>query len=640
MNRRYFIGALLLISATVLAGCIGGAGATTEKTVFVGPCLVDCVGVAPQKCMLVKESPDSEYTLFYDQIEGFTYEEGYEYELVVEEEKVENPPADASAIKWTLVEQVSKTEAECPQADQPAQPAEPGQASDLSGTQWSLISYLDPEGSTVGVIPDTEVTAEFTADQVSGTAGCNRYFGGYQVDGNKLTVDSAIGQTEMFCGSPDGVMKQEQDYLAALSSAATYQIAGDQLQIANAEGATILTYGVLESAPVTATTWLMTSYNNGKGGVVSALADTDVTAVFGEDGNVRGSAGCNRYTAPFEVEGDTVTIGMAGTTRMMCAEPVMEQENAYLAALSASKTFKVQGDQLELRDGDGSLMAKYVETDEAVATEPPAPTTAPTTAPSTPAAEPTKEAVQAEPKQETDGQMTGVVWYWQGTKTPVDDIIPDDPSKYTIEFLDDGRAFIRADCNSNQATYTVDGSNIQIELGPMTMVQCPKGSYSDQFLKDLDAVAIYFFEGENLFIDLVYDSGTMVFSPDADKVTTDATAQDASGLVGVVWNWQGTTTPTGDIVPDDPSEYTIEFRADGTAAIHADCNNNQATYTTDGSSIQIELGPMTMVQCPKGSYSDQFLKDLDAAAIYNLGDGNLFIDLYADGGTMFFSPGG
>ena len=53
-----------------------------------------------------------EYGLFYDQIEGFNYEEGYEYEIVVEVTKVENPPADASSLKYTLIEVVSKTPVE------------------------------------------------------------------------------------------------------------------------------------------------------------------------------------------------------------------------------------------------------------------------------------------------------------------------------------------------------------------------------------------------------------------------------------------------------------------------------------------------------------------------------------------------
>lgn len=69
----------------------------------------DCVGVVPQKCLLVKKGGDTNWTFFYNQIEGFDYEEGYEYVLEVKEEKVENVPADASSLKYILVKEVSKT---------------------------------------------------------------------------------------------------------------------------------------------------------------------------------------------------------------------------------------------------------------------------------------------------------------------------------------------------------------------------------------------------------------------------------------------------------------------------------------------------------------------------------------------------
>lgn len=64
--------------------------------------LKDCVGVGPQKCMVVNGN------YFYDSIEGFSFEEGFEYELKVKKTERENVPADASKYIYTLVEIVSK----------------------------------------------------------------------------------------------------------------------------------------------------------------------------------------------------------------------------------------------------------------------------------------------------------------------------------------------------------------------------------------------------------------------------------------------------------------------------------------------------------------------------------------------------
>ena len=44
---------------------------------------------------------------------------------------------------------------------------------------------------------------------------------------------------------------------------------------------------------------------------------------------------------------------------MMCAQPVMEQEQQYLAAIQQAATYTIQGTRLELRSVDGALQASY-----------------------------------------------------------------------------------------------------------------------------------------------------------------------------------------------------------------------------------------------------------------------------------------
>lgn len=68
----------------------------------------DCTGVGRQKCLLVKKGDAKDWEYFYSHIEGFNYEPGYEYQLEVKEEKLEDVPADASSVKYVLVKEISK----------------------------------------------------------------------------------------------------------------------------------------------------------------------------------------------------------------------------------------------------------------------------------------------------------------------------------------------------------------------------------------------------------------------------------------------------------------------------------------------------------------------------------------------------
>ncbi|MCZ7672694.1 MAG: DUF4377 domain-containing protein [Chloroflexi bacterium] len=95
-------------------------------------------------------------SFFYNPIVGFTFEPGYEYELKVMVETVENPPADGSSLRYTLVEVVSKTAVTIE-----TMPASTDAAPTLTGSLWTLTSYANGDGVLQDVLPDTEVTAVF-----------------------------------------------------------------------------------------------------------------------------------------------------------------------------------------------------------------------------------------------------------------------------------------------------------------------------------------------------------------------------------------------------------------------------------------------------------------------------------------------
>jgi heat shock protein HslJ len=74
-----------------------------EKTVYVDAQRVPCTGVAPMQCLRVRESTDAPWNLWYGGIDGFDFKPGKPYTLRILETKVENPPADASSIRWKLI---------------------------------------------------------------------------------------------------------------------------------------------------------------------------------------------------------------------------------------------------------------------------------------------------------------------------------------------------------------------------------------------------------------------------------------------------------------------------------------------------------------------------------------------------------
>lgn len=77
----------------------------------VAPQEVDCVGVAPMRCLNVQIGSNNRWEPLYQGITDFSYSPGYTYELEVREVHIANPPADASSIEYQLIKINSKTPA-------------------------------------------------------------------------------------------------------------------------------------------------------------------------------------------------------------------------------------------------------------------------------------------------------------------------------------------------------------------------------------------------------------------------------------------------------------------------------------------------------------------------------------------------
>ncbi|MCU0507400.1 MAG: META domain-containing protein [Anaerolineae bacterium] len=106
----------------------------------------------------------------------------------------------------------------------------------LDRSLWTVTSFNNGREAVVSLLEGSEITLNFEAAELNGSAGCNNYFGSYTVESNAITVGQ-LGSTMKFCEAPEGVMDQEQQYLAALQSAATFMIEGNELWLRTAQDA-------------------------------------------------------------------------------------------------------------------------------------------------------------------------------------------------------------------------------------------------------------------------------------------------------------------------------------------------------------------------------------------------------------------
>jgi len=240
------------------------------------------------------------------------------------------------------------------QVPPPATPV-PAAAPTLVGPTWQWEGTRADDGTSVSVADPTRYTIQLQAGgMLTIRADCNNVLGSSTVSGSQLTIQ--LGPSTLVGCPPDS---QADQFLTGLSQVSSYSFADGSLQLGLSTGGQ-MTFGRAAAQSLVGPTWELTGYNNGRNGVQSVLAGTTSTAVFGEDGRITGSAGCNTYMGPYQSADQSLTIGPLATTRLACAQPVMDQETAYLAALQRGSRYEFESGQLVLRDASGAIQATFV----------------------------------------------------------------------------------------------------------------------------------------------------------------------------------------------------------------------------------------------------------------------------------------
>ncbi|GMQ86088.1 MAG: hypothetical protein BMS9Abin07_1660 [Acidimicrobiia bacterium] len=230
-------------------------------------------------------------------------------------------------------------------------------ASSLENSAWALTGVEDRQ-----VPPEIVATAIFTADgQVGGTTGCNSFSGPYETDGSSISI-GPLRQTLAGCVDPDAQVI-EGTYLIVLETVDSYTIDNDTLVLTDDDSGISARFDRFE-ANLAGTSWNAISINTGSA-VRSVLQGTIVSTEFQEGGLLAGNAGCNTYATAYRVEGDydvstgqTLQIASISSGGKTCDPDIMEQEQAFLAALGSTATWVISAGQLELRSSDGALQVQ------------------------------------------------------------------------------------------------------------------------------------------------------------------------------------------------------------------------------------------------------------------------------------------
>ena len=93
---------------------------------------------------------------------------------------------------------------------------------------------------------------------------------------------------------------------------------------------------------------------------VAVIDKAQSTLQFGNDGRVSGRGACNNYSGTVELKGSTMIFGQLASTRMACPHPVMDQETRFMAALQATRTYRMdEGNKLVLSDATGKPRLRF-----------------------------------------------------------------------------------------------------------------------------------------------------------------------------------------------------------------------------------------------------------------------------------------
>lgn len=192
---------------------------------------------------------------------------------------------------------------------------------------------------------EVSLNIDLAKDIISGYSGCNNFTAELTTDKNSLKTGDA-GVTMRYC---DDSMDLERKFLANLRKVDSYTLEDGVLTLIGEDGKTLMKANQMEEEL--------------KSGDYTVLAvdGKDVTKeelsinIDADKQRFAGNTGCNSFGNEYELDGNTIEMGMARVTKMYC-EGKMKLENNFLKNLKNVHSFEYDGKKLHLKSKDGEVL--------------------------------------------------------------------------------------------------------------------------------------------------------------------------------------------------------------------------------------------------------------------------------------------
>lgn len=325
MKNTIIVGFILLITA---------CSPTPQGSIYwINSYQVDCTGVGPMKCMLVQKGEaiiEGDWQNFYSQIEGFEYEPGFIYKLRVMEEEKENVPADASSIKYTLMEVLEQRQ------DDKILLNGYWQVLKIKGTVVKL-----PKIQGAGVLPNIRI--DLGKMHLSGIDGCNKLNGKIASIETDAIEFGPLAATMKMC--PD--MTIADAFNSAMNKVKKYRIDNEKLLFLAEDGNELLEFKKGTEARILLNDiWVVEQL---EGEMVMDKSNAPSLEIHTSDMEAMGSDGCNNFMGKIQkLNNEELVFGPLAGTRKMC--PDMTVPDKFNKALTRVRKYHITGLKLKLMD--------------------------------------------------------------------------------------------------------------------------------------------------------------------------------------------------------------------------------------------------------------------------------------------------